>query len=221
MEIENTLFWIGHASFYIKAKDATIFIDPFKVPDAFAKQADIVLITHAHFDHCSKEDIKRVLKDGAGIIAAPGCLDKAEFPNLTIAKPGFKTEFKGMEIEAVPAYNVKQERLHHHPRSNDWVGYVINVEGKTIYHAGDTDFIDEMKSMRGIGAALLPAGGTYTMDCDEAIEAAKAIKPEIFIPMHYKNLLGKEGSRALEEKAKAALSNALVLKEVIEPTYGF
>jgi L-ascorbate metabolism protein UlaG (beta-lactamase superfamily) len=101
------------------------------------------------------------------------------------------------------------------------VGYIIDVGGMRIYHAGDTDYIPEMKGLKDIHAALLPVGGTYTMDVAEAIEAAKAIAPKFFVPMHYKNLLGKEGSRVAEEQIRKGVGSALIMKEVQEPTYAF
>ena len=221
MELDETLFWIGHASFYIKANGCAIFIDPFLVSDKIKERADLVLITHAHFDHCSKADIGRVMKKDGKIIAAPGCLSQSEYKNLTVAEPGFSTDFNGIKIEAAPAYNVKSERLQFHPKSNRWVGYVVDVEGMRIYHAGDTDFVPEMKNMKKVYAALLPMGGTYCMDASEAIEAAKAIRPKFFVPMHYKNLLGREGSKNAEEKLRTELDNAHIMEEVQQPTYAF
>jgi L-ascorbate metabolism protein UlaG (beta-lactamase superfamily) len=221
MELKDMLFWIGHASFYIKAEGKTVFVDPFNVSEAVRERADLVLITHAHFDHCSRKDIDRVSKAGTKVIAAPGCLDPKEYGGVTIAKPGFRERVEGIGIEAVPAYNVKRERLQSHPRANEWVGYVISIGNMRIYHAGDTDFIPEMKSLGDIDAALLPAGGTFTMDVSEAIEAAKAIAPRFFVPMHYKNLLGQDGSMAAEERMVKSVKGAMIMKEVQNPTYSF
>jgi len=221
MDLKDALFWIGHASFCIKAQGMAVFIDPFNVPDSMKGTADIVLITHAHFDHCSRKDIDKVAKSGMRVIAAQGCLDGDDYGGVTVAKPGFKESVKGIGIEAVPAYNIREERLQSHPKAKGWVGYVIDIGGMRIYHAGDTDFIPEMKTLKDIYAALLPAGGTYTMDADEAVEAAKAIAPKFFVPMHYKNLLGKEGARAAEERMTSGFRGTLIMKEIQEPTYGF
>ncbi|MEM0149882.1 MAG: MBL fold metallo-hydrolase [Candidatus Micrarchaeaceae archaeon] len=215
------LFWIGHSSFYIKSNNRTLYIDPFRISSSIAQRekADLILVTHAHFDHFSAADIEKIKKDSTLIITSTQTLSNGG--NVKIARPGFKYNFEGINIEAVPAYNLKKERLSFHPKSNEWIGYVIDTGKERIYHAGDTDFIPEMKALKGIDIALLPIGGTYTMGVDEAVEAAKSIDAKYAAPMHYKNLLGIEGSKAAEEKFRKSLGNALVLKEVQEPTYSF
>ncbi len=215
--MEN-LFWIGHASFYIKSEHGTVFIDPFNVSHSLGEKADMILITHAHFDHCSEGDIRKVMKKDTRIIAAPQCLEKRPFANITVAKPGFRKLIDGIKIEAIPAYNTSKERQQFHPKSNDWVGYILEIEGERLYHAGDTDFIREMGGIRP-DIALLPIGGTYTMDISEASEAAAAIGAKTTIPMHYKNLLGREGSAKAEQGFKDKVDGARIMKEVQEPDY--
>lgn len=212
---------MGHAAFYIKGDGYTVFIDPFKIGPEVREKADLILVTHAHSDHASRDDILRVMKPDAKVICAPGCFADGDFRNMEVIRPGGRSEFKTAGISAVPAYNVVKERLSAHPKSKNWVGYVVDMNGCRIYHAGDTDFIEEMKGMRGISASLLPVGGTFTMDVDEAMSAARAIKAEFAVPMHYKMLLGKAGAAEAEEKFKKGLPNALVMKEVQEPVYGF
>ena len=221
MKLDEVLFWVGHACFYVKANGLNIFIDPFRVPDSIKEKADLLLITHAHSDHCNLDDIKKIVKKDTVMISSRGCLEEKGFKDTIMSKPGFKYDFKGIGIEAVPAYNIRSERINFHPKANNWVGYILSLNGMRIYHAGDTDFIDEMRKLKGLRAALLPMGGTYVMNVDEAIDAGKAIGAESTVPMHYKNLLGREGSRAAEEKFKAGLKSALIMKEVAEPTYGF
>ncbi len=136
-------------------------------------------------------------------------------------KPGFTDEFRGIGIGTVPAYNYREERRNFHPKENGWIGWIVDVNGYRIYHAGDTDFIDEMKGLGNIGASLLPIGGHYVMTVDEAIEAAKVINAQKAVPMHYKALLGKEGSERAEEKFRKNLKNAAVMKEIQEPMYSF
>jgi L-ascorbate metabolism protein UlaG (beta-lactamase superfamily) len=221
MGINDILFWVGHACFYVKANGVNIFIDPFRVPTQIKEKADLILITHAHMDHCSKDDIQKIIKKDTVTISSQGCLEEKGYKDVITSKPGFKYDFRGIGIEAIPAYNNISDRLNYHPKANNWVGYILDVNSTRIYHAGDTDFIKEMKDLKGINAALLPMGGTYTMNVDEAIDAGKAIDATSTIPMHYKNLLGREGSVVAEEKFKHGLKNALVMKEVVEPTYSF
>lgn len=142
------LFWIGHSSFYAKAENGiTVFIDPFEISDSIKEKADLILITHPHFDHCSKNDIGKIIKNDTKIIASQGCFNKNDFDRIEIALPGFSKVAKGIKVMAVPAYNNKKERVAFHPKENNWVGYIFEVDGKKIYHSGDTDFIEEMKNL--------------------------------------------------------------------------
>jgi len=221
MELKDVLFWIGHASFYARARGRTIFIDPFMLSDSISESADLILITHPHFDHYSRKDIDRIVNDGTRIIAPRGCDGIEGYRNVRIVRPGDRVDFDGINIEAVPAYNVKKERLQNHPKANEWVGYIVDIEGMRVYHAGDTDFIPEMKEMKDLHAALLPMGGTYTMDVDEAVEAARAINAKYTVPMHYKMLLGKEGSANAAKRMQKAIPSTLLFKEVQEVRYSF
>ncbi len=219
--MEDTLFWIGHASFYIKGKDTTIFIDPFRLSDGISEKADAVLITHAHMDHNSKQDIAKVAGPGTKYIASHKCLEGKEYKGAMLSAPGFKTKLGEIEIEAVAAYNLLEERQKFHPKSENWVGYIITVNGLRIYHAGDTDGIPEMRRLKDIDVASLPCGGTYTMTVDEVIEAARIINPKTVVPMHYKMLLGRAGSLELESRLRSRLHNAIIMREVQGPIYSF
>lgn len=218
MALVDSLFWIGHASFYVKTDRGTLFIDPYAIPDGFAEKADIVLVTHAHFDHCSPADIGKVAKPGARIVAAPQCLEGDR--SVERSRPGSRLSFGKVSIEAVPAYNVRPERLQYHPRANDWVGYRVTIDGETLYHAGDTDKIDEMEGLDA-DVALIPMGGTYTMDVDEAIDAASALRATTVVPIHYKRLLGREGSASAEARFRERVKGALIMDEVAAPAYSF
>ena len=176
--------WKGHACFKIKTSKVVIYIDPYQVDDI--EKADIILITHDHYDHCSPEDIEKLRKDSTVVFAAGAECGKVK-PDAILV-PGQREEVKNVIIDAVPAYNVGKK---FHPKEKKYCGYVVEVEGKRIYHAGDTDVIPEMKEIRA-AVALLPVGGTYTMDADEAAVAAKRIECDVAIPMHYGTIIGSK-----------------------------
>jgi len=191
------LKWLGHASWKIKAAGKTIYIDPYQ--GDYDEKADIILVTHSHFDHCDVNKIKMIRRGDTIVIAPEDCVQKIGPPVETL-KPGEKKAVDDIVVEAVEAYNYKRFRSPgnpYHPKGFG-VGYLIHAEGKTIYHAGDTDFIPEMKQLKGIDVALLPSGGTYTMDNEEAAEAALAIEPRIAVPMHIWDTDPREFRRRVE-----------------------
>ncbi|MFH1210344.1 MAG: MBL fold metallo-hydrolase [archaeon] len=183
MDLGIDLYHLGHASFRINS-EKIIYIDPFELKDDSVK-ADLILITHSHYDHCSIKDIQRIVKPGTEIFIPPDCqskLNHLEGVKITLVHPNKSYSFGSIRVDTIPAYNPSKR---FHPRENDWLGYIITVGGKRLYHAGDTDFIPEMKSLKNIDIALLPVGGTYTMDVDEAAAAVNSLKPKFFVPMHY------------------------------------
>ena len=190
--------WLGHASFQIKADGKNIYIDPYE--GEYAEKADLVLVTHSHFDHCDTSKIEKVTKKDTVIICPPECVSRLR-GNVKAIKPGEKIEVDGVTVEAVHAYNYKRFRSPGNPFHPKGFGngYIITVGGKRIYHAGDTDFIPEMRDLKNISLALLPSGGTYTMDNPEAAEATLAINPEVVIPMHRWDTDPNEFKRRVEE----------------------
>lgn len=179
----DTIHWLGHDCFKI-ASDVIIYTDPYNIKKQ--DKADIILITHEHFDHCSSDDIKKIQTKDTVIVAPTDCVSKLTGTVKTI-KTGETITVKGITIHAVPAYNTNKQ---FHPKSKGWVGYVITVNKTSIYLAGDTDYIPEMKSLKNIDIALLPVSGTYVMTAEEAAQAALAIKPKVAIPMHYGAIVG-------------------------------
>jgi L-ascorbate metabolism protein UlaG (beta-lactamase superfamily) len=179
--------WLGHASFQIRTTDKVIYIDLKKYGKIVetSEKADIILVTHNHGDHCSPPKIQKLRKKDTVVIAPKNCASRIG-GNVRTIKPGEKTTVDGVTIEAVEAYNIKRFK----PSGKPWhpkgygVGYLIKAEGKTIYHAGDTDFIPEMRKIKNIDLALLPTGDKYTMDNAEAAEAATAIDPKTAMAMH-------------------------------------
>jgi len=181
--IEN-IHWLGHDTFKV-AGEKVIYTDPFKIRKKDV--ADIILITHEHYDHCSPEDVKKIQGTNTVIIATSDCAGKLS-GNVKTVKPGDSLTVDGIEVEAVPSYNTNKQ---FHTKDREWVGYIFTVNGKRIYIAGDTDRIPEMKTFN-VDIALLPVSGTYVMTAEEAIQAALDINPEIAIPMHYNSIVGSE-----------------------------
>ena len=174
---EKNIHWLGHDTFKITG-ERVIYFDPFRI--ATPDKADIIFITHDHFDHLSVDDIKKLQGPSTTIVAPPDCKKKLS-GNVISLSAGEKATVQGVGVEAVAAYNTNKK---FHPRSNGWVGYIITVGTARVYHAGDTDRIAEMKSVKA-DIALLPVSGTYVMTADEAAQAALDIHPQVAIPMHY------------------------------------
>ena len=179
-----TLQWLGHASFKICHEDAVVYIDPWKLKDS-PQDATLVLVSHSHYDHYSREDIAKVSGENTKLFASADVIAK-EKAGDTIT-PGQTIELGGVRVTGVASYNPNKQ---FHPKSNNWVGFVIELGSKRIYYAGDTDLTDEMKSLKEIDVALLPVGGTYTMNAAEAAEATKHIKPKQAIPYHWGDIVG-------------------------------
>jgi len=193
--------WLGHASFRIDAANTIIYIDPYR--GEYKKKADLILVSHSHFDHCDASTIEKIRKEATLVIAPRDCAATIQ-GSITSLKPGEKTTFANITVEAVEAYNHRRFRSSgtpFHPKGLG-VGYLIAMDGKTIYFAGDTDFIPEMKKLKDIHVALLPTDGTYTMDNHEAAEVALTIKPKYVIPMHHFNTDPREFKREVEAKSE-------------------
>ncbi|MEM0201043.1 MAG: MBL fold metallo-hydrolase [Candidatus Micrarchaeaceae archaeon] len=203
--------WLGHASFLFEYDKKNIYVDPYKLKKPF-KKADMIFITHPHFDHLSPDDIKLISKTTTKIFAPLDSVSKIPHKNVIGVEPNKGYEDSGIKIETIPAYNTVNERLNMHPKENKWVGYVVDLGGKRVYHAGDTDEIPEMNGLR-VDLALLPMGGTYTMTTDEMIKAAKKIKAKSIAPIHYKMLLGKDGSKEAEERFLKQIKNGVIIDE--------
>lgn len=181
-----------HSSIRIKSDRGIIYIDPFHMRQE-PHDADYVLVTHQHYDHFSVDDIRKVIKDTTVIVSPESMIDDArelepEVKEVIGVKPGVYKEISGLELETVPAYNTLKP---FHPKRAEWVGYILRLEGKRIYIAGDTGLTKEAKEVR-CDIALLPVGGTYTMDVKRAAELANTIRPEYVIPTHYGSIVGKE-----------------------------
>jgi len=179
--------FVGHGSLMFRHKDKVIHIDPVSAETDYGRlpKADIILITHEHFDHLDIEALKILKKEGTRIVMSESCSDKC--PGGTVMKNGGKIDVLGYAVEAVPAYNIRNKRpdgqpFHPKGRGN---GYVLTIGGKKVYVAGDTENTPEMKALRGIDIAFLPMNLPYTMTPEMAADAARAFKPGILYPYHY------------------------------------
>ncbi len=215
--------WLGHDSMMVDSVGSqfpVIYFDPYQIEtkdksdttedkeDGSKIKADIILITHEHYDHCSPEDVKKIMGNDTVIVTEKDSakklkkeLGKTVEGKIEVVAPGENITLKGVNIVAVPSYNINKQ---FHPKKNNWLGFVVDIGGVKVYHAGDTDFIPEMFDI-GCDIAFLPVSGTYVMTAQEAVEAAIAIKTQIAIPMHYGSLVGSDGdaqdfSKALEGK---------------------
>jgi L-ascorbate metabolism protein UlaG (beta-lactamase superfamily) len=208
MKIGNiSLTWLGHDTFLIEG-EKIVYTDPYVLP-ANPKKADLILITHDHYDHCVPEKVKQIQKSDTIIVTTPDCARKLT-GNIKSIRPGQSVTIGDIEIRAVPAYNLGKQ---FHPKASGWVGFVFKVSGTTFYIAGDTDFIPEMSGLKP-DIALLPIGGKFTMDIDQAVEATFSIDPKIVVPMHYDTFGGIEADPN-EFKEKVNDRNPAIRVEIL------
>jgi len=204
-DIAQKIVWLGHDTFRIDA-DKTVYFDPYQISGG--PGADLILISHDHFDHCSPEDVAKIQTPETVIVTEKDSAEKLSGDVRTI-KAGESMTVGGVKIEAVPSYNTDKD---FHPKDNAWIGFILEVDGVRIYHAGDTDFIPEMKGFN-VDIALLPVSGLYVMTADEAIEAALAINPKIAIPMHYGAVAGTEEDAINFKNALEGKIEVMVLQQ--------
>ncbi|MHC4728738.1 MAG: MBL fold metallo-hydrolase [Planctomycetota bacterium] len=198
-----TIQWLGHASFRICYEDKVIYIDPWKLKES-AGDATLVLVSHSHYDHYSQEDIVKVSGPDTKLIASADVIAKAKAGEAIL--PGLTVALEGIWLKGVASYNPDKQ---FHPKANNWVGFVIEIGSKQIYYAGDTDLTEEMKFLKDIDVALLPVGGTYTMNAKEAAEATMHTKPKLAIPYHWGDIVGERNDA--EQFAESAACEVKIL----------
>ena len=202
----DALDWLGHSGFRIRAGKAHVYIDPYRVPED-SPPADLILITHGHYDHFSPQDVERLSTKRTWLVGPAAVAERVSGQVHSIA-PGELLEdelVRGVHVAAVAAYNTSKRDADgkvFHPRDAGWVGYELNLWGERLYHSGDTDVIPEMDRLTGVDVALLPVSGIYVMTAQEAAEAARRIQPRVAVPMHWGEHIGTEAdARAFADTA--------------------
>ena len=186
----------SHDCFQLSYMDKVIYIDPYHLTASQAVRADYIFITHGHFDHCSPNDIKKIISVDTIIIALAECMEQLQslrVKEVNYVEPNQQLTLPDFNVETIPAYNLDKFRspgVPYHPKEEKKVGYVLDFNGLKLFHTGDADNIPEFASLKDIDIALLPVSGTYVMTPEEAVQATRVIKPKMVIPMHYGSIIG-------------------------------
>ena len=194
-------------------KGKIIYVDPFHLEKQY-NDADIILITHSHYDHFSKEDIEKVKKDDTKIYITKDLLEETKSigfveDNIVTINPNEIYYEDDIEINTIRAYNINKQ---FHPKENNWVGYILKIQGFTYYIAGDTDITEENRKVN-CDVAFAPVGGTYTMTANEAAVLVNEIKPKIAVPVHYGEIVGsKEDGQRFVEKLENGIEGKILIK---------
>ena len=194
-------------------KGKIIYVDPFHIKENY-KDADIILITHSHYDHFSEKDIEKVRKADTKIYLTEDYVENAKSIGLSgdkiVGVKPYQTYYEGdIEINTVPAYNVNKQ---FHPKENNWVGYILKIDGISYYIAGDTDITEENKKIK-CDVAFVPVGGTYTMTAKEAAELVNIIKPKVAVPIHYGDIVGtKEDADTFINNLEDGIDGKILMK---------
>jgi len=211
----DSIEWLGHAGFRIRVGRSVVYIDPYRVEDG--PPADLILVTHGHYDHFSPRDIEQLSYERTLLLGPPAVTERVSGRVVSVI-PGQVIEddfVDGVGIATIAAYNTSkrdQDGNVFHPREAGGVGYEVNVQGERVYHSGDTDVIPEMDSVTGVDVALLPVSGTYVMTAGEAAEAARRIQPRVAVPMHWGGHIGTR--RDAETFAERAPVEVEILERV-------
>lgn len=196
-------------------KEKVIYTDPFQLKNHY-HDADIILITHSHYDHFSEEDIEKVKNKDTTICVTEDLYDKTVAlgflkDKIIIVKPNQTYQILGIEVKTIPAYNRNKK---FHPKESNWVGYLLNLQDTLYYIAGDTDMTEENKKVN-CDVAFVPVGGTYTMDCIEATQLVSHIKPSIAVPVHYGSVVGEEkDAKMFVQNLEEGIEGKILIKNI-------
>ena len=188
-DVVKQISWLGHASIRISGSSTVIYIDPWKLKSF--QPADIILISHEHYDHFSKEDVEKIRTPATTIVTNPTVAGQLT-GDVKALRAGEMVTAKGIKVEAVAAYNINKFRspgVPFHPQADGKLGFIIEIDGVRVYFAGDTDPIPEMANIKA-DIAILPVSGKFTMTAAEAVEALRVLKPKVAIPIHYGAIAG-------------------------------
>jgi L-ascorbate metabolism protein UlaG (beta-lactamase superfamily) len=204
-DLAKKIVWMGHDCFRIDT-EKTIYFDPYQIEGG--PEADLILVSHDHFDHCSPEDVAKIQGEKTVIVTEKDSAKQLS-GDVRVIKPGDSLTVDGVKIEAVPSYNTDKA---FHPKGNNWLGFVVEIDGVKVYHTGDADFIPEMNDLE-VDIAFIPVSGTYVMTSEQAVQAARAINPKVAIPMHYGAIVGEEQDALNFKKALEGEIEVRVLKK--------
>ena len=206
------IHWIGHACFKVTTStNQVIYFDPYEISQK-VNDATLILCSHDHYDHADEGSIANIFNSKAMLLCPKNCVPKLKKYNARGLDPGDQLDVANIKVQAVPAYTPTK---NFHPKQKKWVGFLVKVDGKVLYHAGDTDFIDEFKQLPPIDVAFLPVGGTYTMDFKEAVQAVSTIKPGITIPMHHWDKDLQEFAQMVQKATPGARVEILTSKDLV------
>ena len=203
--LENVLVY--HSSIRVE-KGQIIYFDPFKISEV-SHDADIIFITHSHYDHYSPEDIDKIIKEDTIIVAPAEMKKEIKYNNVVLVEPGNDYKVKEINFSTIWAYNIGKP---FHPKSNKWVGYVVEINEEKYYVAGDTDLTEEAEKVK-CDVAFIPCGGMYTMNVEKAAKLANTIHPKIAVPTHYGAIVGKkEDGQAFVNLLEDGIQGVILIK---------